>query len=258
MPDDFQTWFAVFLRAGALFAAFPVFSAQNFPVQLRVALAAIIAFLVSPNLPAMGAWPGMPAGWVGLVLMLGREVVLGLLLGFSARMIFFAIDFAAALIATETGLSLPTGVNPLSPGQSEALGTLLYMFTVVLFLCLDVHHGMLLAFQRSFEVIGPGAMRWGESLALDLMARTGQVFVIAIHLAAPVIAVSFVVNMMMSLLSRAAPQMNVFADGFAIRILGGLAVFGLTIHILAAHLGNHVRRIPDDLLRLARLATGGP
>lgn len=256
MPDDLLLWFAVFARAGALFAVFPLFSANNLPVPIRIALAAILAFLIVPSLTFPEVFRGLPPGVWGVIALLGREVALGLVMGFVARLIYFAIDFAAALISTEMGLSLPSGVNPLSPGQSEVLGMLLQMLTTVMLLCLDLHHGMLLAFKKSYDVSAVGSLQWNEPLALELLARTGQVFVIALHLAAPVIAVSFVVSLMLALLARAAPQMNVFADGFAVRILAGLAVFGLTLNLLAVHIGTQLGRIPDDLIRLAGLAAG--
>lgn len=257
MPDDFHNWFLVFLRVGAMFAAFPLFSAQNFPVQLRIALAALIAFLVSPLLPPSLLLHSNGAtiwGWIGIFL---SEVVVGLLMGFTARMIYFAIDFGAALISAEMGLSLPSAMNPMSPGQSEVLGTLLYTLTTVMLLALDMHHGMLVAFVRSYEIAPAGGLKLGESLLLDVILRSGQVFVIALNLSAPVIAVSFVVTLMLALLSRAVPQMNVFSESFAVRILAGLAVFGLTINVLSVHITNHIRRIPEDILRIARLAAGG-
>ena len=73
---------------------------------------------------------------------------------------------------------------------------------------------------------------------------------------APIIAVSFVINLVFSFLGRAVPQMNVFSESFAVRIIAGLSVFGLSLQLMAQHMLNYLRRLPDDILRVAQLLSG--
>src|SRR5580704_16358750 len=104
MMPDITNWLMVFLRVSAMFSVFPVFSAANFPVQLRLALGALLSALICPVLPtttvqAQDMW--------GLVGCMALEVGIGLALGFVSRMIFYALDMAAAIISIEIGLQLP-------------------------------------------------------------------------------------------------------------------------------------------------------
>ena len=78
-------------------------------------------------------------------------------------------------------------------------------------------------------------------------------FVIALQLAAPVMAVSFIVSLVFSVLGRAVPQMNVFHESFTIRTLAGLSVFGVTLQLMAAHIDNYLRRLPEDVFSVAQL-----
>jgi flagellar biosynthetic protein FliR len=244
----------VFVRVSAMLAIFPVFSSTNFPVQLRIALGALVAYLVSASLPPL---PTAPLGFGGLVVLLVMEVCIGLLLGFISRMIFYALDAAGNVVATEIGLMLSADFNPLSGVRSDAPGMILNYLAIVLFFSFDMHHWFLLALQRSYNLVPIGAARLSEVLFHDVVARTAGIFVVAVQISAPVIAVSFIVTLVFSVLGRAVPQMNVFGESFAFRILAGLTVFGLTLNLTAQHISNYLRRLPEDVLRVAQLLGAG-
>jgi len=233
----------VFLRVSAMLAVFPVFSAPNFPVQLRLALGALLAGMVSPALPGGLAQAQDLWGWVGLMSM---EVGVGLLFGFASRIIFFALDIAGAIIASEIGLSLPPSMNPMSGAQVTAPGSILYYLAAMLWLSLDLHHWMLVGFVKTYAWLPVGGARLSEICVTDIVARTSQMFVIALQLAAPVMAVSFIVTLVFSVLGRAVPQMNV-------RTLAGLSVFGITLQLMSEHIENYVRRLPEDVLSVAQM-----
>ena len=99
--------------------------------------------------------------------------------------------------------------------------------------------------------IGGGHLR--EALLLEILTRSSQIFSIALQMSAPMIAISFVVTLLFSILGRAVPQMNVFTESFSVRTLIGLAVFGLTLNLMAQHLLSFLRHMPEDLMRVARL-----
>lgn len=250
IPDDLVNWMMVFVRASAFFTLFPLFSGQNIPVSPRIALAALTAFLVGPTLPASPV--ALHSTWA-LVLAIAGEVVAGLTLGFVGRMVYYALEFTAAFLSTEIGLTLPASINPVSRSQSDTFGALLTYLATILLLSLDMHHWMLAAFQKTFGVLPIGGIHGARAVVPELVSRTSQIFVASLQMAAPVIAVSFAVTLVLALLSRAVPQMNVFSESFAIRILGGLTVFALTLNLMLLHLQNLVRRIPEDMMVVARL-----
>lgn len=240
----------VFLRVSALLAVFPIFSAPNFPVQLRLALAALLSALIAPTLPQ-----GMPPAhdlW-GLIGMMAMEVGAGLLLGFVARLIFFALDMAGAIISVEIGLALPPSFDPMSGSSVNACGTILYYLAAMIFLGLDLHHWLLAALMKTYVWLPLGGAHLSEICLTEVVKRTGQTFFIALQLAAPVMAVSFVVSLVFSVVGRAVPQMNVFQESFPIRTLGGLSVFGVTLQLMSEHIANYLRRLPEDMLNVSRL-----
>jgi flagellar biosynthetic protein FliR len=248
--SDLTNWLMVFLRASSMLAVFPVFSARNFPVQLRLALGALLAGMVAATLPADPA----PAGdfW-GLAGQMAVEVGLGLAIGFASRMIFFMLEIAGSLISTEIGISMPPGINPLNDTPMAAPSTMLYYLAAMLWLSLDMHHWMLIAFQKTYIFLPIGAAHLSQALVTDIVGRTAAIFALALQLAAPLLAVSFIISLVFSVLGRAVPQMNVFAESFAVRPLVGLSVFGLTLDLMSQHIMNYLRHLPEDMLRVAQL-----
>ena len=92
---------------------------------------------------------------------------------------------------------------------------------------------------------------------MDIIARTGMTFRIALQITAPIMAISFVITLVFSVLSRAVPQMNVFSESFPVRTLAGLTVFGLTCNLMAQHIQNFLQRLPDDVMHVAQLLGTG-
>ena len=253
MPFEFANWMLVFARVSALLAVFPVFTARNVPVQLRLALGVLTAFLVAPGLPPMSL-ANVSLGQ--FVLLMVKEVGVGVLFGFVARMVFYMLDVAGAIITQEMGLGMAATLNPFSDSRSEAPGTILYYLAAVLFLALDMHHWLLIAFQQSYRVLPVGGAGLSEAVFANVVGQTSRMFLVALLISAPLVAVSFVISLVFAVLGRAVPQMNVFTESFAIRTLAGLMVFGLSLNLMAQHITNGLRRLPQDVLTVAGLLGG--
>src|SRR5579872_2526049 len=193
--SELANWMMVFLRVSAMLAVFPVFSAANFPVQLRLALGALMAALICPILPPV---PAESQDLWGLTGVMAMEVGVGLMFGFASRMIFFALDMAGGIIGSEIGLSLPPAMNPLSETQMTAPSSILYYLAAMLWLSLDMHHWMLAGFQKTYSYLPVGGAHLSAVFLTDVVARTSQTFWIALQMAAPVMAVSFIVSLVFS------------------------------------------------------------
>lgn len=251
---NLNNWLLVFVRISALLAVFPLFSAANIPVRLRTALSALVAFLVTPLLPPLPAVPSNVWGWIGLMI---AEVCIGLLLGFVARLLFYVLEFAGSVAASEMGLNMAASLNPFSQSRSEVPSLVLYYLGAIIFLTMDMHHWLLVGFQRTYQLLPIGGAHLREALLVDIVGRTGQVFVLGLLMAAPVIAVAFLINLVFSVLGRAVPQINAFMESLAVRILAGMTVFGLMLNLVGQHTVNYFRRLPEDFLRVAQLLGGG-
>jgi flagellar biosynthetic protein FliR len=251
---DLYNWFLVFVRMGAFLLALPFFSAVNFPATMRVALAALTALLLAPQLPPFHLQHLDLVSFVGLFV---REVGIGLLLGFIGRMAFYAADIAGLLISTELGLNMGQIMDPTSKQTEMVPGLMLFFLATLTMLTLDLHHGLLLGLARTFEVLPLGGGHLSAPLFEVVVQRCAGVFTTALQIAAPAIATSFVITVFFSVMGRAVPQMNVFAESFGLKIAGGLIVFGFTLQITSQYIANQLRRLPDDLVGLAQLLNGG-
>ncbi len=123
----------------------------------------------------------------------------------------------------------------------------------MLWLSLDMHHWMLIGFVKTYTWLPMGGAHLSQICMTDIVERSSQTFVIALQLVAPIMAVSFIVSLVFSVLGRAVPQMNVFHESFTIRTLAGLSVFGLTLQLMSAHISNYLRRLPEDMLSVAQM-----
>jgi flagellar biosynthetic protein FliR len=155
------------------------------------------------------------------------------------------------------GLTLPQEFSSLTGGNAMAPSMALYWLALMLLLSLDLHHWMIAGFERSYALVPIGGAHLSEGLLLDVVGRSLKVFVIALQVAAPVMAVSFIITLVFAVLSRAVPQMNVFSESFPVRTLAGLLTFGLTCNFMAQHIANYLRRLPEDMLSVARWAGTG-
>ncbi len=253
MGIDFYNWMLVFLRLSAFLLVLPFFSMASFPVTMRVALSALGALLIAPVLPP---FPLDHLDFISLLGVMIQEVSIGLLLGFVSRMIFYAVDIAGSIISSEMGLNLAAIFDPTNQESSQISGTILTFLATVVLLTLNLHHWMLQAFVHTYDVLPAGSAHLTNALFETIVAQTSHVFMVALQISAPIIAASFVITLIFSMLSRAVPQMNIFSEMFGFRIVGGLIVFGFTLQLSAQYVVNYLNRLPDDLLAVAQMMGG--
>lgn len=253
MEINYYNWLLVFLRASAFLLVLPFFSMANFPVTMRVAVGALMALLITPLLPAF------PMGRLDLFSLLGvmiQEVSVGLLLGFVTRLIFYTVELAGSIIASEIGLNLASILDPMTEQSSQITGTVLVFLATVVMLTLNLHHWMLLGFERTYTVLPIGGAHLNSALFETIVAQTSRIFTLALQISAPVMAASFVITVVFAMLSRAVPQMNIFTEMYGFRVAGGLIVFGFTLELTAQYVVNYLHRLPDDMLAVAQMLGG--
>lgn len=253
MEVDFYNWLLVFMRASAFLLILPFFSMANFPVTMRVAAAMVMSLLIAPTLPHVAV---ERMGFLPLIGLMFKEISVGLLLGFVARMIFYAVELAGNVVSTEMGLNMAMILDPVNQQSSQIAGTVLSFLAVAVMLTTNLHHWLLLGFQRTYNFLPIGGEQLNKTLFAVIVNDTGQIFMIALQLAAPVMAVSFAITVIFAILSRAVPQMNIFSEMYGFRVVGGLIVFGFTLQITAQYVVNYLHRLPEDMLGVAHLLGG--
>jgi len=255
MDELFLTWFLVFVRVGAMLAVFPIFSGAAMPVRLRLALAGFLAMLTMPGVSVPhDLVAGNLIGTIGVVV---HEVFYGLMLGFVVRLVLFSVGLAGHYVGTELGLQLSSLIAPGETAPSETPSVILQMMTVMLIFSLDIHFELLAGFQQSYQALPIGGGTLSNGLFDYVTMLCARTFVVAIRIAAPVIAVGIVINLLMMVLARAIPTMNVFVESFSVRILVGIFLFGFTLSLAAREISGYLKQLPNDFVVVARLLGGG-
>ncbi len=253
MQVELYNWLFVFMRAGAFLMVLPFFSVTDFPVTMRVAVGAMTSLLIAPLLPPLALEHTDLLGLAGLCF---EEISVGLLLGLLTRLIFFTVELAGSIIATEMGLNMAGVFDPFMEQSSQVPSAILFYLSAMVMLTLNLHHWMLLGFERSFLVLPIGGAHLSAALFETIVAKTGEIFTLGLQISAPVMAVSFVITLVFALLGRAVPQMNAFGESFFFRIAAGLIVFGFTLQIAAQYVRDYLDRLPNDLLAVAQMLGG--
>jgi flagellar biosynthetic protein FliR len=217
------------------------------PVQIRLAIAVLLAYLGGAQVQFTGA---VPADGIGLITVAAREMFIGLLMGFSIRLIFHSIEFAGQVMSTEIGLTVSSQIDPISHNNSSPVGTALFYLGSLLFLLSGCHHAVFLAFLRSFEIAPIGALALHRGTAETFVVATGNIFLVALQMAAPLMAVNFIVTFAFVILGKAAPSINVFSESFSVRVLTGILLLGLTLGLTAQAVLNALHGSPELMLRV--------
>lgn len=235
--------------SGVLFLT-PPFNHQVLPVQVRLGLALALSMLVWRSLAAHP--PAMATSVAGLIGLSASELVVGLTLGFAARMLIATASFAAELVGMQMGFGLASLFDPMLGAQVTVL-TRLYDWTMLaLFLALDAHQLVVGAVLESFRVLPPGGVIVSAGSVASLIPLSGHMFTVALALVAPTLGVIFLTNLVLVLASRAVPQLNLMSVGWPIILLLGLAVLMGNLDLMSGMVAGEMRGLQHVLFGLIR------
>lgn len=240
-------WLMVLLRSIGVILQLPIIAGRPIPIAARMAMSMGLAALLSGIVPTTSA----PAGLWQLIAAAAFEIVMGLALGFVVRVSFAAVEMAGRLISTEIGLSAMPGFGAPDPAHEPVAG-LVSVFAIVLFFLFGGHHGVLLAFAKSFQFAPAGAAAFDPSAGQLLIRITMQMFELGVRIAAPFIAMNFLVNLAFSVLGKAVPKTNVFIVSFSARALFGLALLATSGALVSRYLYVEFGGMPLRMLQLLR------
>jgi flagellar biosynthesis protein FliR len=224
VSKDILQWLAqvapVALRVGGLLTFCPFLGDRAVPSRIKVGLLIALTALLFPVVQLRPA-PLGPVNWLQMVL---GELLVGLLIGFSLQVVFEGMQFAGQISGIQLGLSLATLFDPQSEADSTALPVFYNLITLLIFLQLDVHHWVLRGLERSFEYLPVGSAVVTHLLSRELLRVMGALFVLGIQIAAPILLATFMIDIVMSFLSKASPQLPAMLLGIPVKSLTGYAL----------------------------------
>lgn len=235
-----NTWVAAFLwpfmRIGAMLLAAPVFGARLVPVRVRLALALVLALMMAPLVSQETAAID-PLGAQGLLIG-AQQVLIGLATGFILQMAFSAIVIGAQTIAMSMGLGFATAVDPQNGVQVPVLSQYYLTLATLIFLALNGHLLLVQLLVDSFRTLPVGMAGLSANGLWDIVNWGGRMFAGAVLIALTGIASMLLINLAFGVMSRAAPQLNIFGVGFPVMMGAGFIVIMLSLPGLTPHVSS--------------------
>jgi flagellar biosynthesis protein FliR len=231
---ELNTWVAAFLwpltRILGLIATAPLFGNLSVPVRVKLGLGIMLTLVIAPTVPAMPATD--PMSFAGLLILI-QQLVIGLAMGFAMRIVFAAVEMAGEIAGLTMGFGFATFFDPQTRGRSSAIAQFLALLTLMLFLALDIHLMLVATLVESFVSLPISATPTGGSGFRDVASWGGLVFSSGVQLALPLVAALLLTNIALGVLTRAAPQLNLFGIGFPVTLGAGFVVLALVLPYLS-------------------------
>jgi flagellar biosynthetic protein FliR len=252
---ELNTWIAALLwpltRILGLIAAAPLFGNAAVPASVKVALGVMLASIIAPAIPALPA--ADPMSMAGLLILV-QEMLIGLAMGLSMRIVFAAIEMAGEVSSLTMGLGFATLFDPQSSGRSSAVSQMLTLVATMMFLAVNAHLVLIAALEESFVTLPIAATPMAAGAAFELARWGGRIFSAGLQLSLPIVAALLITNVALGILTRAAPQLNIFGIGFPVSLAVGLLVIGLAM----PSLGGPIQALFNEGIETSRrLARGG-
>lgn len=224
--DALAAWLFPFFRIGALLMAAPVFSAASVPMRLRVLLALAVTILVEPLLPQPAGVD--PLGATTLVIV-AQQIAIGIAIGFVLQLAFNALVFGGQVIAYSMGLGFAHLMDPQNGVQVPTVSQFYIIFATIAFLAVDGHLRLLALVVESFTALPIAADGITQNALWSLTLWGARLFADGLLMGLPVVAALLLVSIGMGMVSRAAPQLNIFAVGFPVTLGVGFVLMWVSL-----------------------------
>jgi flagellar biosynthetic protein FliR len=233
----------VFRLAGMMLYA-PLFGSARIPKRVRVMLVLVLAAAFAQGVKTPASLPD--TSW-GLALGIGGEMAFGLAMGMVMSFVFVAVQWAGEIVSQQMGFSLGGVIDPQYGGQSSVMGDLYFLFTLVIFLLIGGHRAMIRGVRASFDTLPLLSLGVNQDLLKTLLDLLFAATVLAVQLAAPILVTLLVVDLVLGLIGRTMPQMNVMSAALSVRAGMGLLIVWLGLNLTGSAIGKAIERSMDQV-----------
>ena len=240
-----QLFFLAFTRIMAIIIHVPVFGGQNIPTQVRIGLGFALAMVLFP-------WQPLPPdavtiGSLSYGLAIGREIIIGTLIGFSADLAFGAIQMAGSAMGMGSGFESSRIFNPALGEAGSAFDQIFVMTASMIFLLIDGHHLVLIALHNTFTAVPlNGSLPFN---GMEMIMKTTSIFIATgVHLALPVMAALVLTDLGLGLMARVAPQVQVYFLGLPVKVVVAMIAMGMTFAVILPNLTTLFKSMIENML----------
>ncbi len=246
------TFVLVLVRVAGIFTVAPIFGNVNVAPMVRVGIAVCLAFVFLP----MARFDASNIDFLPFLLIVAKEALIGIVMGFLASLVFTAIQMAGSFIDLQVGFGFANVVDPMMKEHSAVIGQLYNFAATLLFLALNGHHLMIRGLADSFSILPLDSTMQMSSAASGVLQIFIVLFIASLKIGAPVVGAIFLTDVSLGILARTVPQLNVFVVGFPAKLtVGFLAVFAVlpvTLGVMSGLFGGLER----DIIRLLQFMSG--
>ncbi len=249
--QQFQIFLLCLARVAALVTPIPVFAGTQSSTQIKIGLVVATTLLLFPSMAPYAPKGALPLIQFGLLII--NEVLLGVIIGLVAQLIFSAVSFGGTLIGYQMGFSAANIFDPQTTQQLSLMSQFINILTLLAFLSLDIHHFFFKAIVESYAILPPGYLNFSQGAVGELMRLASQMFVLGVKFSAPVLALLLIANLVLGILARVFPQLNVFMLSFPLNIGIAFLVIGLTLNTTFSILRREFDTMGENIFNLLQL-----
>ena len=226
----------VLTRLSAFFLVLPVFGWKRIPVRIKVAMTILISIFFSmiTQLPLAARQVSV----LEAILLIAYEATYGLALGLIAIVLFSAVKFSGRVIERQMGLAMAEILDPLTGERAQPLGSLLEMIFIILFLSANGHHLLLLIISRSYETFPVGSIPTMAALTGGIVKAGSAMLLAGLRLAAPMLAAFLLLMVVLAVLARMVPEMNILFISLPLRVGVGLLMVAIFLPFISGFVGE--------------------
>ena len=249
--EQFQSFLLCLARIIALIAAIPAFAGSGISAQSKVILAFTTALLLFPAMAPHTPRVEFTLASFGLLIV--NEVLIGVLIGLVAQLVFTAITFGGTVIGYQMGFAAANIFDPQTTQQLSLMSQFINVLALLAFLAMNGHHYFFRLIVESYVLLPPGLLDFSAGAIDELMRMTSHMFVLGVKFSAPILALLLIANTVLGILARVFPQLNVFMLSFPINIGISFIVIGLTLNGMFSVLRREFDTMGEGLINLLQL-----
>lgn len=254
LVDIWNVFLLVLVRITGMFFLSPIFGRQNIPNYYKTGFCFMFSLIVANSVPA----PDLMAysSLFSYIVLIAKELIIGLMMGFISYMIFSSIYIAGQLIDMRIGFGMISAFDPMTSAQIPITADFYVIFATLFMLVTDSHHLLIKAVVESFTVLPIGESKFSGTLLKQMVELFFEVFVIGFKIAAPVTATILITDIALGIISKSMPQFNVFMLGMPVKVILGLIIILLTIGAFKGIVNVIIRGTYEEIFKFIELARG--
>jgi len=248
--DNLPWGFLILARMTAFMTIAPFFSIKTAPNLIKVGLAVLLTMLIMPTLPTPG---NIPLDLIAYSILIIKEVVVGLILGYACSLTFTAIRIAGELIDNQMGFAMASIVDPQNNTSITLIGQFMNLLQILLFLAVDGHHRLLMAISYSYTLIPVTSAVFKTTFVTSTLKIFIEMFSLGIRIAAPFIVAFLICDLVLGIMARTVPQLNVFILSFPMKTGLGMLTIAVVLPVMASLVNNVLSQMEKDMVLIMGL-----